>query len=812
MTRIKPLLLWCAVAAILWACKEPCRGWSPHWSSSVSRRVRRLTTDVVTAQRHLAVWREAVGSRELQTERFGWASEAGWRRALEILRKLQNARYDASRMDWAWWSNNIKGASSTIDVICVECAHRSESTTLNRLQSGQSPGCFCNGAVPWSSREGHARCLAMLKSRYGDQYDASRMDWAWWSNNIMDALSTIDVICGECGHRSESTTLNSLQKGQSPGCFCNRAVPWSSREGHARCLAMLKSRYGEQYDASRMDWAWWRNNIKGASSTIDVTCRECGHRSESTTLNRLQSGQSPGCFCKRAVPWSSREGHARCLAMLKSRYGEQYDASRMDWAWWSNNIKGASSTIDVTCRECGHRSEGTTLSSLQSGQSPGCFCNGAVPWSSREGHARCLAMLESRYGEQYDASRMDWAWWSNNIMDALSTIDVMCGECGHRSESTTLNRLQKGQSPGCFCNRAVPWSSREGHARCLAMLKSRYGEQYDASRMDWAWWSNNIMDALSTIDVICGECGHRSESTTLSSLQKGQGPGCLCNRRTEAKLERWLVATFPSGTVTSQVRGCTNPGTQRPLPFDFGLCNDTVLIELDGDIGHFGRGWRRNAADDGGVPQRDLQKELWAMQEGKVVIRLLQEDVYSDSWAWGDFLTSAIQHATCSAQPCVLTQDAAQYEGGIYRKLRADFDCTRGHFLPSGISYLGYGLARQKPHGTKPPGGALSLSRLDASSCKQGSGVSALHAALREALRRKNTDLFLGSSSQNLAFIKSRRRDLASRAEAFCEPWVDEASEDFGLIASCRGGVSLAANSQATCIAFRLRDISLSND
>ncbi|CAE7419015.1 unnamed protein product [Symbiodinium sp. CCMP2592] len=432
---------------------------------------------------------------------------------------------------------------------------------------------------------------------------------------------------------------------------------------------MLKERYGEQYDASQMTWAWWRENIKGQASTIVVACKTCGHLSKRTTLNSLKGGSAPGCFCNGGVPWSSREGHERCLLMLKENYGEQYDASQMTWAWWRENIKGQASTIDVTCQTCGHRSKSTILNSLRAGQAPGCFCNGGVPWSSREGHQRCLLMLQERYREQYDADEMTWDWWRENINDRDSTIGVTCRKCGHPSKSTSLHNLKAGQAPGCFCNGGVAWSSREGHERCLLMLKENYAEQYDASQMTWAWWRENIKGQASTIDVICQTCGHRSKGTSLSSLQQGNSPGCLCNKKTEAKLGRWLVREYPDSIITSQLQGCTNPDTGRSLPFDFGLYHDSILIELDGGIGHFGRGFRGDP-DDRGVPQRDLHKEYWAMRQGKVVVRLLQTDVYLDSWPWGDFLTSAIQHATGLTQPCVLTQDAVEYKSGIYRKLR----------------------------------------------------------------------------------------------------------------------------------------------
>ena len=592
--------------------------------------------------------------------KFRWSIGDGWRRAMQLL-EAHADRCDLSRMDWRWWHASIKSRCSKLDVTCRKCGHRSRSTTLANLQRGSAPGCFCNKAVPWSGQPGHSRCLEMLQERYGEQYDASRMDWTWWQANVQDHTSKMDVTCRECGHRSRSTTLASLQQGTAPGCFCNRAVPWSGQQGHLRCLEMLQERYGEQYDASRMDWTWWQANVKGAESQMDVTCRECGHRSRSTTLTNFQKGGAPGCFCNGAVPWSGKPGHSRCLQMLRERYGEQYDASRMDWSWWQANVQDQTSKMDVTCREFGHRSCSTTLANLQAGKARGCFCNGAVPWAGQQGHSRCLEMLQERYGEQYDASRMDWSWWQANVQDGTSKMDVTCRECGHRSRSSMLNSLQTGSAPGCFCNGAVPWSGKPGHSRCLDMLQERYGEQYDASCMDWSWWQANVQDQRSKMDVTCRECGHRSRSTTLDSLQQGTAPGCLCTRRTEAKLMQWLVDAFPQSAIACQVSGCKNPETLRTLPFDFGLQNDTILIELDGNIGHFGLGWA-GADDDRGVPQRDLMKEQWALQHGRIMIRLLQEDVYADSWDWQGFLTSAIQHAIRNSAPCVLTQDAVQVQ------------------------------------------------------------------------------------------------------------------------------------------------------
>ncbi|CAE7359971.1 unnamed protein product, partial [Symbiodinium necroappetens] len=278
---------------------------------------------------------------------------------------------------------------------------------------------------------------------------------------------------------------------------------WTSEAGWYRALNMLKDRYDEQYDGSTMTWGWWRDNIKGAGSAVDVTCNECGYRCKSSSLKHLRNGSD--------------------------RYDEQCDASRMTWCWWRDNIKGVESAMDVTCNECGHRSKSTSLNSLQMGR--------------------------DRYDEQYDAS----------------LASSFCYFLSQRDPSVDLSTC---------------WSELE----FFSPDQDRYDEQYDASRMTWGWWRDNIKGRESAMDVTCNECGRRCKSSSTNRFQQGQAPGCLCNKKTEAKLRRWLCAKYPDCTITSQVRGCTNPDTQRPLLFDFGLYQDTILIELDGDIGHFGRG------------------------------------------------------------------------------------------------------------------------------------------------------------------------------------------------------------------------------
>ena len=415
--------------------------------------------------------------------------------------------------------------------------------------------------------------------------------------------------------------------------------------------------------------------------------------------NQEKEGDKDGSAKEAAFLWRSEAGWFRALQILEERYGDQYDVSVMDEAWWKAHVKDQKSKLDVTCRHCGHRSRSTWVQGLQQGTAPGCFCNGGVPWSSPAGRARCLEMIWERYGGQYDVRRMDESWWKAHVKGAFSKLDVTCRHCGHRWRNTCVHSLQQGTAPGCFCNGGVPWSSPAGRARCLEMIWERYGGQYDVRRMDEAWWKAHVKDQSSKLDVTCRHCGHRSRSTWVYSLQQGRSPACLCSRKTEGKLMRWLAQNFSHLNVTSQVGGCTSPASNRTLPFDFGLNKDTILIELDGNIGHFGLGWG-GSEDDGGVPQRDHFKEQWALRNGKTVVRLLQEDVYGDTWDWKGFLASVVRQSIRNSCPCVITQESMRYKSGIYHELRARVRCQVDYFQSGNSAPVPY-LTRREAMGSK---------------------------------------------------------------------------------------------------------------
>jgi len=81
------------------------------------------------------------------------------------------------------------------------------------------------------------------------------------------------------------------------------------------------------------------------------------------------------------------------------------------------------------------------------------------------------------------------------------------------------------------------------------------------------------------------------------------------------------------------------------LPFDFCIPEHKIIIELDG-VQHFQQ--VRNWSSPQEQFENDKYKEECANENGYSIIRLLQEDVFNDSYDWVKELCNAIEEIKVS--------------------------------------------------------------------------------------------------------------------------------------------------------------------
>jgi very-short-patch-repair endonuclease len=76
------------------------------------------------------------------------------------------------------------------------------------------------------------------------------------------------------------------------------------------------------------------------------------------------------------------------------------------------------------------------------------------------------------------------------------------------------------------------------------------------------------------------------------------------------------------------------------MPFDFGLEEEKILIELDG-IQHFEQVSNWNSPDN--VKIKDVEKMVNAVEAGYSVIHLFQPEVWSDTYDWKSVLKEQVE-------------------------------------------------------------------------------------------------------------------------------------------------------------------------
>jgi len=143
----------------------------------------------------------------------------------------------------------------------------------------------------------------------------------------------------------------------------------------------------------------------------------------------------------------------------------------------------------------------------------------------------------------------------------------------------------------------------------------------------------------------CDKCSH-DFCSALSNVNNGTWcPKCI--NKTEQKLFTHLQPFFPELETQFRADWCMNHMTGCHLPFDFVLCEEKIIIELDGPQ-HFVQ--VSNWQDPDTQFEKDEHKQHCANEHGFSVIRLRQEDVFYDTYDWVQELMNTIHLLASSEQ------------------------------------------------------------------------------------------------------------------------------------------------------------------
>ena len=618
--------------------------------------------------------RAASSSADLkQTKRMRWRSSEGHAKVLAAAQHINPPL--RILIESENWHSACQTNSAKLPVKCLACGHESQTATVASLLAMRAPRCFCprvGGSIPWKTDVGRTRLLQILHDKWGDDKDISEITPEWWRNHVQGANTCLPLTCRRCGHRSTSCAITTLQQGGEPGCFCNGRVFWKSLEGRERILDIIAAKYGGTKDVTAMTTTWWFANVVDQSSTIRMRCTTCEYINCKSRIGDVANGDGVGCWCK-GVPYEGREGYDRVHYLLDQN--SRINSSAVTYEWWCESRITAHSKLPLSCRDCGHSSSDLTINHLQQGGGPACFCNGGVLWASQNGFDKFRKVLHEFFSDIIDATDATWEWWEQHVpllgKDTVMTC-LRCLACGHRCQTTRLSHVASMINKGgiaCECNGSALWAGEPGRLR---LLRNFEGTHYDTSVMTSPWWITNIHGVYSKIIVKCTRCGETCSSTTIASFTQRFSINCGCRLKTEHLLRTWLVGTYGEASIESQCVVGRNIGTDRPLKMDFAVHHNSrkTFIELDGELGHFGRGWHGEVVTD--VPQRDLLKERMSLDAGISVIRVLQMDIWHNRFDWQGYILRSLEMTWAAEVPAViLPTGVIQYTTGIYAELRS---------------------------------------------------------------------------------------------------------------------------------------------
>ena len=218
-----------------------------------------------------------------------------------------------------------------------------------------------------------------------------------------------------------------------------------------------------------------------------------------------------------------------------------------------------------------------------------------------------------------------------------------CDKCSHDFEKK-LDNINRGT----WC----PYCSEPPNKMCEDEECRHCLENSFASHPRVSCWHPTKNGKIKPRDVFknsrkkrwfkCDKCSH---DFYAHPFLINQGAWCpMCVHKTEQKLYEALIGYHRGTKRQFRAKWCKNYETGRCYPFDFCIKSKKVIIELDGrqhfeDVKH----WNSSFEDRHSI---DLVKQLDANDNGYRVIRILQEDVWTDRYDWLTELLKNIQDDT----------------------------------------------------------------------------------------------------------------------------------------------------------------------
>ena len=429
--------------------------------------------------------------------------------------------------------------------------------------------------------------IEKVKEIHEDRYDYSKA-------NYINCKIPIIIICKEHGE-FQQTPDGHIKSGCNK-CGINNAK-LKQTKSIEQFIQQSKNIHGDRYDYSKVEY-------KNCKSPIMIICKEHGEFQQTPEVHYLGGGCSK---CAGRYQPSTEE----FIERAREIHGDTYDYSKVSYI--NSNTK-----VTIICKTHGEFQQRPQKHLIKRGCD---ICGGSYKSNTEE----FIAKAKEIHGDTYDYSKVEY-------IDRKTNVIIICKKHGEFPQ-TPKTHLRNCGCDSCGTDRTSE-IRRKPISEFIEESKNIHGEKYDYSKVEY-------INSNTKVIIICKKHGEFIQ-TPNSHIR---GNGCSkCVNKTEAKLYEKLITIYSSLQTQFKKDWCKK---QLCLPYDFCISEYKIIIELDGPQ-HFQQVANWSSPEE--QLENDKYKEECANQNGYSVIRLLQEDVFYDTYDWVKELCHAIEEIKASSE------------------------------------------------------------------------------------------------------------------------------------------------------------------
>ena len=210
-----------------------------------------------------------------------------------------------------------------------------------------------------------------------------------------------------------------------------------------------------------------------------------------------------------------------------------------------------------------------------------------------------------------------------------------CRKCRHTYTNTSSHYYNRG--------RACPYCANI--KLCENECMTCFNKSFASHPRMVCWSPKNTLNPRMTFKgsdkraiFICDVCQMEFDSK-LCNILSGYFCGG-CKNKSESKVLTCLREEYPNFQRQLRYDWCRFSKTNNVMPFDFGLEEEKILVELDG-VQYFEQVSNWDSPDN--VKAKDIEKMKKAVEAGYSVIHIFQPEVWLDEYDWKTVLKEQIE-------------------------------------------------------------------------------------------------------------------------------------------------------------------------